>query len=157
MIFMSNFTGKWVYRCYVKEVKSMTLGLIDKLTNFLMPIEEESLQPEEPVINDKRAQLRVHSQAGLKVYIVKPKSFDDVKVCSDCLKTNVTVLVNYEEVDDSTQQRIADFLLGVCYVISGTSQHVSETVILYVPPNVDINKELYSCSVPTYIKGRKEL
>ena len=135
----------------------MAFGLIDKLTNFLMPVVEDASPPESPGISDRRTQLRVHSPAALKVNIVKPKVFDDVKVCADCLKTNVAVLINYEDVDASTQQRIVDFLLGVCFAMGGTSQRVSETVMIYVPPNVDINKELYSYSVPPYIKSRREI
>lgn len=135
----------------------MAFGLIDKLTNFLMPEEADDLPSANSLISDQRVQLKVHRPTALKIYIVHPKSFDDVKICADCLKTNVAVLICYEYVDTSTQQRIADFLQGVCFVVDGTSQCVSESVMLYVPPNVVVNKELYAYSMPTYIKNRREL
>lgn len=139
---------------YVKEVGTLAIGLIDKLTNFLMPVEEAPPTQEMPAIPDRKTQLRVHTPAALKVYIASPGSFDDVRLCADYLKANVAVLINYENADEDTQQRISDFLNGVSFVINGTSQQVSETVVLYVPANVDVSKELYAYSLPTYIKKK---
>lgn len=133
----------------------MTFGLIDKLTNFLMPVEETE-PPEHNGPSDRRASLKVHYPAALKVYIATPQTFDDVRACADCLKAHVAVLINFEDVDSVTQQRIGDFLNGVCVVTEGTTQRVSDTVTLYVPINVDVNKELYAYSVPTYVKRKKE-
>ncbi|MDT8900559.1 cell division protein SepF [Anaeroselena agilis] len=135
----------------------MASGLIDKLTNFLMPVEEET-QPAEapPVAGERRAQLRVHSPAALKVFIASPVEFDDVKLCADYLKANVAVLINLEAVDDAVKQRIGDFLDGLLVITGGASQRVSDSVFVYVPANVDINKEMYAYSVPTYVKRKKE-
>lgn len=136
----------------------MASGLIDKLTNFLMPVEEEGTQPAEiQPVGDRRAQLRVHSPAALKVFIANPAEFDDVKLCADYLKANVAVLINYEEADVATMQRIGDFLEGMLAVTGGTNQRVSDKVVMYVPANVDINKEMYAYSVPTYTKRRREV
>lgn len=159
---MSNIYRKMVYLySYVKEVENLASGIIEKLTNFLMPVEEESDQqmlPTEQIgANDRRAQFKVHSQAAMKVYIASPQAFDDVKICADCLKANVAVLINFESVDASIQQRITDYLNGVCYVIGGVCQRVSEMVSIYAPASVDINKELYAYSVPSYVKRKKEL
>ncbi|MDR3565531.1 MAG: cell division protein SepF [Negativicutes bacterium] len=132
----------------------MAIGLIDKLTNFLMPVEDAAL-PEMSTPGDRRASLKVHSPAALKVYIATPQTFDDVRVCADCLKANVAVLINFEDIDSAdTQQRIGDFLNGVCFVSGGTNQRVSDHVILYVPANVDVNKEPYAYSIPTYSKHK---
>jgi cell division inhibitor SepF len=134
----------------------LAFGLIDKLTNFLMPVEEESVPPEQFGPSDRRASLKVHSPTALKVFIAAPQSFDDVRVCADCLKSHIAVLINFEDVDNITQQRIDDFLSGVCVVTDGTNQRVSDTVTLYVPANVDVNKEMYAYSVPTYVKRKRD-
>lgn len=133
----------------------MASGLIDKLTNFLMPVEEES-EPaqQQPTAGDRRAQLRVHTPAALKVFIAGPAEFDDVRLCADYLKANVAVLINFENTDAATQQRMGDFLDGLLVVTGGASQRVSETVVLYVPAHVDINKEMYAFSVPPYVKRK---
>lgn len=130
----------------------MTGGLIHKLTNFLMPIEETEVQASENLL--ARPNLTVHSNAAtdLKLFIATPKSFDDAKILADRLKAKEAIIVNYEHVDQATQQRIGDFLNGVCYILIGAVQRISDHSILYVPEHVDINKELYAYSIPTYIK-----
>ncbi len=136
----------------------MASGLIDKLTNFLMPVEEEETQPAEaPSYGDRRAHFRVHSQAALKVFIATPAEFDDVKLCADYLKANVAVLINFEAADDATMQRIGDFLDGLLTVTGGTSQKVSDSVAIYVPAHVDINKEMYAYSIPQYVKRKRQI
>lgn len=130
----------------------MTGGLIHKLTNFLMPIEEAETQVTEA--RQARPNLTVHSNVGteLKMFIAVPRSFDDAKLIADRLKAKEAIIVNYEHVDQATQQRIGDFLNGVCYILAGAVQRITDTSMIYVPENVDINKELYAYSIPTYIK-----
>lgn len=146
----------------------MALGLIDKLTNFLMPIEEEVVerskeQPQqEQAVTDlsavraRKANLRVHTQEmanGMKVLVANPVNYQDVLLYADNLRANTAVVLNFEHVDEETQRAMVDFLNGVCYVINGNVQRVSELILMYTPENVDISKELYAFSVPTYVKS----
>lgn len=131
----------------------MALGLIDKLTNFLMPIEDETEKVSElPSVHERKTHLKVHSAAALRVYIGSPASFDDVRYYADQLCTHIAVIVNYDSVDDVTQQRIADFLNGILYAVNGSAQRISDTVQIYLPSGVEASKELFSYSVPTYIR-----
>ena len=132
----------------------MTGGLIYKLTNFLMPIEEVEEQKTETKASKIRPALTVHSNTAteLKMFIAVPRSFDDVQGFADHLNAKEAVIVNFEHVDKDTQQRIGDFLNGVCYTLSGAVQRLTETSMIYVPENVDISKELYAYAIPTYIK-----
>lgn len=132
----------------------MASGIMDKLTNFLMPVDEEEAQPaQEPAVGEpRRAQLKVHAPSALKVFVASPIEFDDVRLCADYLKANFAVVINYEDADAATKQRIGDFLDGLTVITNGSSQRVSENVVIYVPPHVDLNKELYAFSVPTYVK-----
>lgn len=148
----------------------MALGLIDKLANFLIPLEEEMATPEkaaapvaakEMVVQqepERRPKLKVHSQTqgGFKVVVDLPTSFDDVQTYADYLKTNIAVVVNYQEVDSATQMRMSDFLNGVCYVLGGTVQRVSERVILYAYASIEIDKKIFAYSVPTYVRVKNE-
>ncbi len=152
---LSNVYQKLIiFLVMLRRWEAWLLVLIDKLTNFLMPVEEETVPTEHISPSDRRASLKVHSPAALKVFIAAPQAFDDVRVCADCLKAHVAVLINFEDVDNVTQQRIGDFLNGVCVVTDGTSQRVSDTVVLYVPSSVDVNKEMYAYSVPAYNKRK---
>ncbi|WP_425057735.1 Cell division protein SepF [Sporomusa carbonis] len=146
----------------------MALGLIDKLANFLIPVEEEVTMPEKamPVEkdvaqydNERRPKLKVHSQQAenLKVVVDLPTCFDDVQKYADYLKANTAVVVNYQQVDGATQQRMGDFLNGVCYIMGGSVQRISSQVVLYVYANIEVDKKLFAYSVPTYVRVKNEL
>ncbi|MDF2568757.1 MAG: sepF 2 [Sporomusa sp.] len=147
----------------------MALGLIDKITNFLIPADEELVTTEKaemPVAkeavgqdNERRPKLKVHSQpaAGhLKVVVDLPTDFDDVQAYADYLRNSTAVVVNYQQVDVATQQRMSDFLNGVCYVLGGSVQLVSEQVVLYAYANIEVDKKIFSYSVPTYVRVKND-
>lgn len=133
-------------------------GLIDKITNILMPeeeYEEAMLEKDKKVVNiSERPVLTVHTNTipELKVKVYVAQNFEQVNVIADALKAKEAAMVNYEEVEYEEQRRICDFLNGVVYILEGSVHRVSETMVLYAPPNVEISKELCSYSVPTYVK-----
>jgi len=147
----------------------VALGLMDKLANFLIPMEEDMVAPEKadtsvakdlPVQEpERRPKLKVHSQQSghLKVVVDLPVSFDDVQNYADYLKDNVAIIVNYQQVDDATQQRMCDFLNGVCYVLGGNVQRISERVILYTYASIEVDKKIFAYSVPTYVRVKNEM
>ena len=140
----------------------MALGLIDKLTNFLMPIEEVVEGEKEQAVTElsavrarKTVNLRVHTQetaGGFKVLVASPVHYEDVQLYADNLKAKVAVVLNFEQVDEETQRAMVDFLNGVCYEINGNVQRISDSILMYAPEMVDISKELYAFSIPTYVK-----
>lgn len=147
----------------------MALGLMDKLANFLIPLEEEMTAPEKLETSaakeaplqetERRPKLKVHSQStgNFKVLVDLPTSFDDVQKYADNLKSNVAVIVNYQQVDAATQQRMSDFLNGVCYVLGGCVQRISEQVILYTFAAIEVDKKIFAYSVPTYVRVKNEM
>ena len=144
----------------------MAVGLIDKLTNFLMPMDdvpEKNVKEEakEAEVNElaalraKKAHLKVHSSdhSVIRVLVATPQSYDDAPLYADHLKDNTVVLINFTAVDAAVQRSMIDFLNGVCYVINGNVQRVSETILVYTPERVDISKELFAYWVPAYSKA----
>ncbi len=142
----------------------MAVGLIDKLTNFLMPMDEvpEHETREEPEANElaalrakKATHLKVHTQdqSVLRVLVATPQRYDDVQLYADQLKAKAALVINFECVEPAVQRSIIDFLNGVCYVTNGNVQRVSDTILVYTPDQVDINKELFAYSVPAYTKA----
>jgi len=137
--------------------------MIDKLTNYLMPMEK--VAQNEQLIGDiddthgrKPVNLYVHTNqsAKLKVLIVSPAKFDDVRMYADHLKANITVVVNLTSIEMDVQNSIRDFMNGVCYVLAGNVQRIADSVFIYTPVNVEIDKEIYAFSVPTYVKPKTE-
>lgn len=141
----------------------MGLSVIDKLTNYLMPMEKVA-QKEELVAEvdnnqgRKPVSLYVHTNqsAILKVLIVSPAKLDDMHMYADHLKANITVVINLTSIEIDKQNTIKDFMNGVCYVLDGNVQRIADAVFIYTPVNVDIDKELYAYSVPTYVKNKPE-
>ncbi len=139
----------------------MAFGLIDKLTNFLMPIEDETeIEDSKPVSTVKTSRLRLHTtpQPGeMKIVVAVPTAYEDVRIYAEHLKANVSVIVNFQRLDETTRRCVGDFLNGVCYVIAGSVQRISESILIYVPGFVEVKKELYSYSIPTYVKEKGEI
>jgi len=141
----------------------MGLSMIDKLTNYLNPIEkiaqkEQILSEFDGTHGRKPLNLHVHTNQSknLKVLIVSPAKFDDVRMYADHLKANITVVVNLSCLETDVQDAIKDFMNGVCYVLAGNAARIADSVFIYAPVNVDIDKELYAYSVPTYVKPKFE-
>lgn len=144
-------------------------SLIDKLTNVLMTEEEETdvkvkdAREVRPFTKQKNAAherpvLTVHTNKvpELKVMVYTPTSFDQANIIANALRNKEAVIVNYEEVDSAEQRRLCDFVNGVCYILDGGVQRISDKIVLYVPVNVDIRKELCAYAVPAYMKYQSQ-
>lgn len=138
----------------------MGLSLLDKLTNYLMPLEEVATEQGVSELDEARARkslnLQVHTNGAtfLTVMVASPAKYDDVCVYANHLKASVAVVINFTGVDMDMQYAIKDFMNGVCYVVAGNVQRIADSVFIYTPGHVDIEKELYAYSVPAYIKPK---
>lgn len=118
----------------------------DMLYDEVETVQEER-QPE-----PSRRNLTVHSThiAEAKVCIMMPREFDDVQNCAEKLMNRQLLLMHYDNVSEAERQRMDDFLNGVCHVLGGKVQYITDRHILYTPKNVEIEKELFSYSAPVY-------
>ena len=60
------------------------------------------------------------------VTIYSPKTYADVQTMIDILRRNESIIVNLEGIEDSSAQRILDFLSGAAYAIGGSMRRVKE-------------------------------
>lgn len=89
--------------------------------------------------NQKRNKVvNIHSSSQLKVVVVQPQNIDDAQEICDHLKNQKPIIVNLEELDKDTAQRVVDFLSGSVYSLDGNIQKVSSTIFLIAPNNVDV-------------------
>ena len=114
--------------------------------------EEREASQEERQPEPSRRNLTVHSThiSEAKMCIMVPREFDDVQNCAEKLMNRQMLLMNYENVNEAEKRRMDDFLNGVCHVLGGKVQYVTEKNILYTPKNVEIEKELFSYSAPVF-------
>ena len=82
--------------------------------------------------------VNIHSNNQFKVVIMQPETFDDAREACDHLKSKKPVVVNLENLNKETAQRIVDFLSGSVYGLDGDIQKVSAGIFLIAPNNVDI-------------------
>ena len=90
----------------------------------------------------RRPKLTVHTTKvpSFDVNVYTPKHFDQAADISNCLKAGKAAMVNFEQVDPENQCRICDFVNGSCYVLDGAVRRISETMVLDVPANVNVNE-----------------
>jgi len=82
--------------------------------------------------------LNLNGNTNSKVVIVFPKNINDAKDICDHLRANRSIVMNVEDVEIQTAQRIVDFLSGAVYSLDGNIQKVSSGIFLATPNSVDI-------------------
>ena len=107
--------------------------------------EEVEASQEERQPEPSRRNLTVHSthRSEAKMCIMVPREFDDVQNCAEKLMNRQMLLMNYENVSETEKRRMDDFLNGVCHVLGGRVQYVTEKNILYTPKNVEVEKDSF--------------
>lgn len=135
----------------------MAVKLVDKVLGF-MGFEEEDYdqdekQNQEEIQEDQGRQRKrdkergtvvslQHVQRQLKVVVMEPRSFEEVKDIADNLKDRRPVIVNLEQADAELARRVVDFVMGATYALNGSQQKVGNGIFLFVPANMDIASEL---------------
>lgn len=85
-----------------------------------------------------RPSLAVVKTPQLTMKIYAPNKYDEqVKQIADDLIKKNAVIVNFEGVDESEQQRIGDFIIGAVYMIHGKAEMISNKIVLYVPNGIE--------------------
>lgn len=127
--------------------------LLNKMLNFVgwEGEEEEEFEEEEEIVEEQQRfagpslssrknskVVNIHSSSQFKVVIMQPESYDDSQDICDHLKNKKPVIVNLEDVQKESAQRIIDFLSGAVYSLDGNIQKVSAGIFLIAPNNVDI-------------------
>jgi cell division inhibitor SepF len=150
----------------------MSGSLLDKLKNFIMPLQEDQPPRQENLFSldsarrkiqdsrpefDVKPQLVVNNQAKMlvKIFVEEPAGIDDAPKYAERLKNGSVVLINYHQVDQVTKQRVSDFLSGVCYMLGGSVHMVSEQTAIYTCTDIDVDKVVFSYSESTYDKNMK--
>lgn len=130
--------------------------LLNKMLNFVgWEGEEEEIEEEEQKKLEENEQphfssssfstkknqnkvVNIHSASQFKVVIMQPENYDDAQSICDHLKNKKPVIINLEDIQKESAQRIIDFLSGSVYALDGNIQKVSAGIFLIAPNNVDI-------------------
>lgn len=74
----------------------------------------------------------------MKMIVYHPISYEDTQNIIDNLKTRKPVVVNMEDLELESAQRILDFMAGAVYAISGNIHKISRGIFVVAPNNVGI-------------------
>ena len=98
------------------------------------------VSPMEKTASSQRPKLTVHTtkvpELAMEIHV--PSNFDQVARIADDLLMNRAAIVNFERVEGPEQRRICDFINGVSYVLDCEARRITDTMILYVPSEVDV-------------------
>ena len=100
--------------------------------------EPRSRRRENALVGGGEAQPIPNSMASMKMIVYHPVCYDDAQTIVDNLKNRRPVIVNMEELDGTTAQRVLDFLLGAIYATNGTANKVSRGIFLFAPHDVAV-------------------
>ena len=73
-----------------------------------------------------------------RIIVYYPKTPEDVMVLIKHLKMNNPAVVNLDDIDEGTAQRILDFLSGAVCALSGSAHRISGNMFLLSPKGVEI-------------------
>ena len=118
-------------------------GVVDKVKSWLFAEEEDledfNLEEETDVPRRRERQrlIPLQPRAG-EIFIRRPRTQDEAKICVDCLRGRRAVIVNLREVQLEDAQRVLDFLKGATYALGGQMEPAGERVFLLTPQNIGI-------------------
>ena len=103
--------------------------------------QEPEPEPEQRRIGSRRSQANIVNLPGAasgKMIVYRPVSYEDTQNIIDNLKSHKPVIVNMEQIEVETAQRILDFMSGACYAVDGRVYKVSSRIFIVAPANIDI-------------------
>jgi cell division inhibitor SepF len=76
-----------------------------------------------------------------EVSLFAPRTFGDVTVIADALRSRQVVIVNLQGVERGLLQRVVDFTSGVAYTLDGKIQKLADAMYLVVPAGTPVNSD----------------
>lgn len=118
----------------------------DELIQEHDEIETEYQSRTDNVVNINRAKRKyldegaaiAQATSQMKMIVYYPISYEDTQNIIDNLKSRKPVIVNMEELEVDSAQRILDFMAGAVYALNGTIYKIARGIFVVAPHNYDI-------------------
>lgn len=126
----------------------------EEYEEFNQEYNDEDEEIEEMVVEDKknyspelkapkthRTRKRVDNIANgdMIITVHEPLSYEESPRIVDDLRDNKAVVLNFEQLDKETKQRIFDFVSGALYAIDGKIQKVNKDIFILAPIVIEID------------------
>ena len=105
---------------------------------------DKDVWQEPEVKKSKKAQLVSIPTANraMEMVLIKAKSYSDMQSIAQHIKDRKVAIVNFEDMDKETAQRMVDFLSGAVFALDGVPKKVSGSTFLFSSSNVDLNGQI---------------
>lgn len=152
-----------------KEGESAVSGFLDKMSDFFFKNEDETEFEEEEVLQfeepgraggaaadrtrppEKRATkksnlitvpTRSKTAENLEIVLFKATSYEDMQEIARHIKSRKIAVVNFEDMDKGTAQRMVDFLSGAAFALDGIPRKVSGGTFIFSSSQVDMSGQI---------------
>lgn len=78
---------------------------------------------------------------SLDLLLRTPHSYDDAVEYADRLMDGCALMLDLGSLDNGTRIRVFDYLNGVAYVVNAKASKVTDTMLLYTPARVSVEKQ----------------
>ena len=121
---------------YSKGTRSTGRSILSKNTISLQTAPRSSASSRSAKV------MNINTNVNMQVLVATPKSMEEAGELCAQLKQKKTIIVNLENVEHDTAQRISDFLCGASYALDGTIQLISGEIFVICPIDVEISSQL---------------
>jgi len=82
------------------------------------------------------------SGSRMQMLLFQPSNLEDAECIIDSLKARKPVVMNLDDMDVETAQRILDYVGGAVYTINGDLKKVARSIFVVAPPNVEVSPSI---------------
>jgi cell division inhibitor SepF len=122
------------------------LNMLRRAKTWLLAYDADAAEPvgteelPDPLPKRRGRLIPLHSRSG-EIFIRRPRSQEDARICIDCLRSRRAVIVNLKDLETEQAVRVFDFLGGAVYALGGQLEQAGDSVYLITPQSIGIMAE----------------
>ncbi|MDD2221212.1 MAG: cell division protein SepF [Clostridia bacterium] len=99
--------------------------------------------------NEKKSNIVTvpNNNQSMEMVLIKANSYDDLQEIAANIKKRRVVVVNFEEMDQLTAQRMVDFLSGAVFALDGQPKKVSGGTFIFSSSSVDLSGQIVEADI----------
>ncbi len=129
----------------------MSGGFLDKAKYFIglgdeyeeeytdFPEYEEKVEVPKSKKTTHNNVVNLHTTSSMKIVVHEPLNYEEAPTIVNDLKARKTVVVNLEQLDQTTKRQVFDFINGGLYSLEGNIQKVTKDIFVLAPNSVEID------------------
>ena len=140
---MSGFLDK-ISSAFFKEVEEPQIDEYSEQERpIAMPNERSIWREQEPSKNRKNNIMAIPGrEKTMEMVLIKATGYDDMQVIARHIKEKRVAVVNFEDIDKATAQRMVDFLSGAVFALDGVPKKVSGGTFIFSSSIVDMSGQI---------------